>query len=171
MYRLKDFGHQHCIILMIYHIIIRKRMLLICSFILLLNIFSSLVFRMYILNFESHWKNKTFKYDVWSIFLILSNHCQIVVWYNLYQIYQILDIQVWNMFIYLICWNSFLDVTVHSNSVFPFEGGESVGLAHLNNYIWVKNLVKSYKQTRNSLIGPENTTKFSAWFDDISFKS
>jgi len=55
--------------------------------------------------------------------------------------------------------------------VFPFEGGESIGLAHLHNYIWVKNLVKSYKQTRNSLIGPENTTKFSAWFDDISFKS
>ncbi len=57
-----------------------------------------------------------------------------------------------------------LDVTVHSNSVFPFEGGESSGLAHLHNYIWNKNLVRTYKQTRNSLTGTENTTKFSAWY-------
>ncbi len=59
---------------------------------------------------------------------------------------------------------------VHPNSVFPFEGGESPGLAHLQNYIWNKNLVKSYKQTRNCLIGSENTTKFSAWLDGISFQ-
>jgi len=59
---------------------------------------------------------------------------------------------------------------VHSNSVFPFEGGELSGLTHLHNYIWEKNLVSTYKQTRNSLIGPENSTKFSAWFDKISFK-
>jgi deoxyribodipyrimidine photo-lyase len=61
-------------------------------------------------------------------------------------------------------------MTVHSNSVFQLEGGESSGLAHLNNYIWNKNLVGSYKQTRNSLTGTENTTKFSAWSEDISFK-
>jgi deoxyribodipyrimidine photo-lyase len=60
-------------------------------------------------------------------------------------------------------------VIVHSSSVFPFEGGESVGLSHLHNYVWDKQLVKTYKQTRNSLIGPENTTKFSAWFNDIYF--
>jgi deoxyribodipyrimidine photo-lyase len=64
----------------------------------------------------------------------------------------------------------FVDMIVHSNSVFPFEGGESSGLTHLYNYIWEKNLVSTYKQTRNSLIGPENSTKFSAWFDNISFK-
>jgi deoxyribodipyrimidine photo-lyase len=59
-------------------------------------------------------------------------------------------------------------VSLHANSVFILQGGESAGLAHLHNYIWEKNLVKTYKETRNSLIGPENTTKFSAWFDNIS---
>jgi deoxyribodipyrimidine photo-lyase len=63
-----------------------------------------------------------------------------------------------------------VDVIVDSNSVFPFNGGESSGLSHLNNYIWDKQLVKSYKQTRNSLTGSENSTKFSAWFANISFK-
>ncbi|CAF0888048.1 unnamed protein product [Adineta ricciae] len=57
----------------------------------------------------------------------------------------------------------YTNVTLHSNSVFILKGGESSGLAHLRSYIWEKNLVHSYKQTRNSLIGPENTTKFSAW--------
>ena len=56
-----------------------------------------------------------------------------------------------------------LDLTAHASSVFPFEGGESIGLAYLHNYIWNKNLVRTYKQTRNSLTGVENTTKFSAW--------
>ncbi|CAM4784737.1 unnamed protein product [Rotaria magnacalcarata] len=57
----------------------------------------------------------------------------------------------------------YLNVTVHSSSVFPFTGGESSGLAHLHSYIWEKNLAKSYKQTRNSLTGCENSTKFSPW--------
>ncbi len=55
-------------------------------------------------------------------------------------------------------------MSLDSNSVFPFEGGESSGLTHLYNYIWNKNLVRTYKQTRNSLTGFENTTKFSAWY-------
>ena len=57
---------------------------------------------------------------------------------------------------------------VHANSVFPFNGGESSGIEHLNNYIWNKNLPTTYKQTRNSLTGLENTTKFSAWFVQLS---
>ena len=55
-------------------------------------------------------------------------------------------------------------MTAHPSTVFPFEGGESTGLAHLHSYIWEKELVKSYKQTRNSLVGVDHTTKFSAWF-------
>ena len=62
-----------------------------------------------------------------------------------------------------------LEATLHSNSVFTLKGGESSGLAHLRSYIWEKNLVQSYKQTRNSLIGPENTTKFSAWLVNNCF--
>ncbi|UJR31796.1 hypothetical protein I4U23_019273 [Adineta vaga] len=60
------------------------------------------------------------------------------------------------------------NVTLHTKSVFVLQGGESSGLAHLQSYIWEKNLVQSYKQTRNSLIGPENTTKFSAWLSNGS---
>ena len=63
-----------------------------------------------------------------------------------------------------------LDANLHPSSVFPYQGGETAGLAHLNSYIWEKELVKSYKQTRNSLVGPDNSTKFSAWsvFSDES---
>ena len=55
-------------------------------------------------------------------------------------------------------------MTTHSNSVFPLDGGESSGLEHLNNYIWNKNLPQTYKKTRNSLTGSENSTKFSPWY-------
>ncbi|CAF3627481.1 unnamed protein product [Adineta steineri] len=58
--------------------------------------------------------------------------------------------------------------TVHTNSVFTLQGGESSGLTHLHNYIWNKNLIKSYKETRNSLTGPENSTKFSPWLSNGS---
>ena len=61
-----------------------------------------------------------------------------------------------------------LDMTAHSKSVFSFEGGESSGLEHLQNYIWNKNLARTYKQTRNSLTGSENSTKFSPWLSNGS---
>ncbi|CAF3074155.1 unnamed protein product [Rotaria sp. Silwood2] len=63
------------------------------------------------------------------------------------------------------------NVIINPNSVFPFEGGELSGLTHLQKYIWEKNLAPSYKQTRNSLTGSENSTKFSPWFDPISLQS
>ncbi|CAF3299971.1 unnamed protein product [Rotaria sp. Silwood2] len=60
------------------------------------------------------------------------------------------------------------NVIVHPNSVFQFEGGESSGLAHLQGYVWEKDLVPSYKQTRNSLTGSESSTKFSPWLSNGS---
>lgn len=48
-------------------------------------------------------------------------------------------------------------------SAFPFAGGESAALHRLNDYMYVKHLVKSYKQTRNQLIGSAYSTKFSPW--------
>lgn len=56
-----------------------------------------------------------------------------------------------------------IDAEPNANSVFPHRGGETTGLAHLHNYIWQRELLKTYKQTRNSLVGTENSTKFSAW--------
>ena len=48
-------------------------------------------------------------------------------------------------------------------SVLPFKGGESEALARLNEYFWEKDLLKTYKETRNQLIGGDYSSKFSAW--------
>ncbi|QNL21369.1 DASH family cryptochrome [Hyphobacterium sp. CCMP332] len=50
-----------------------------------------------------------------------------------------------------------------TRTAFPFEGGESAGMRHLNSYIWDKELIKTYKETRNGLIGTDYSSKFSPW--------
>lgn len=44
-----------------------------------------------------------------------------------------------------------------------FKGGENEALKRLNEYIWQKDLLKTYKETRNGLIGADYSSKFSAW--------
>ena len=44
-----------------------------------------------------------------------------------------------------------------------FIGGESQSLKHVKTYIWEKKIIKSYKETRNELLGWDFSTKFSAW--------
>ena len=51
----------------------------------------------------------------------------------------------------------------HSNSVFPYQGGETAALQHLEYYFWKKELAKTYKNTRNELVGTDFSTKFSPW--------
>lgn len=48
-------------------------------------------------------------------------------------------------------------------AVMVFEGGETAGLAHLHDYFWQKDLLKTYKQTRNELLGADYSSKFSVW--------
>lgn len=48
-------------------------------------------------------------------------------------------------------------------SVLPFKGGENEALARLNEYFWEKDLLKTYKETRNQLIGGDYSSKFSVW--------
>jgi deoxyribodipyrimidine photo-lyase len=48
-------------------------------------------------------------------------------------------------------------------SVMKFRGGESEALKRLQDYFWTSNSVKTYKQTRNGLIGADYSSKFSAW--------
>ncbi|NQV76424.1 MAG: DASH family cryptochrome [Bacteroidetes bacterium] len=48
-------------------------------------------------------------------------------------------------------------------SVIKFKGGETEALKRLQHYFWNSNSVKTYKQTRNSLIGADYSSKFSAW--------
>lgn len=42
-------------------------------------------------------------------------------------------------------------------------GGETKALNRLNEYLWEKDLIKSYKETRNGLVGFDYSSKFSAW--------
>lgn len=51
----------------------------------------------------------------------------------------------------------------HPNSAFPFKGGETEALNRLNDYIWKKDLLKDYKNTRNELLGSDYSSKLSAW--------
>lgn len=44
-----------------------------------------------------------------------------------------------------------------------FLGGERAALKQLNAYLWDKDLLKSYKLTRNGLLGWDYSSKFSPW--------
>ena len=48
-------------------------------------------------------------------------------------------------------------------AVLHYQGGETAGLARLHYYLWETNLVKTYKETRNGMIGGDYSSKFSAW--------
>lgn len=44
-----------------------------------------------------------------------------------------------------------------------FVGGESAGLTRVHEYFWKKDLLRTYKQTRNGMLGPNYSTKISPW--------
>jgi deoxyribodipyrimidine photo-lyase len=44
-----------------------------------------------------------------------------------------------------------------------FRGGETEGLQRLQEYIWERDRLRIYKQTRNGMLNPEDSTKFSPW--------
>ncbi|CAI5789150.1 cryptochrome DASH-like isoform X1 [Podarcis lilfordi] len=48
-------------------------------------------------------------------------------------------------------------------TAFPCGGGETQALTRLQHYFWDTNLVASYKETRNGLIGVDYSTKFAPW--------
>jgi deoxyribodipyrimidine photo-lyase len=48
-------------------------------------------------------------------------------------------------------------------AVLPFKGGETEALKRLRYYFWEKDLIASYKDTRNGLIGGDFSSKFSPW--------
>ncbi|KAM8967610.1 cryptochrome DASH-like [Pelodytes ibericus] len=55
------------------------------------------------------------------------------------------------------------DPLTDPRTAFPCCGGESRALQRLNYYFWETNLVASYKDTRNGLIGMDYSTKFAPW--------
>ncbi len=44
-----------------------------------------------------------------------------------------------------------------------FKGGETTGLARLQNYFWETDHIATYKETRSNLLGEAYSTKFSPW--------
>ena len=48
-------------------------------------------------------------------------------------------------------------------AVLAFVGGETAGLARLQDYIWEADCLKVYKQTRNGMLGANYSSKFSPW--------
>lgn len=45
----------------------------------------------------------------------------------------------------------------------PFNGGETVALNRLDRYLWQTDLIATYKETRNGMLGEDYSSKFSAW--------
>ncbi len=55
------------------------------------------------------------------------------------------------------------DPVIDTRTAFNFKGGETTGLERLNEYIWDKNLIKNYHETRTGLIGTDYSSKLSPW--------
>lgn len=56
-------------------------------------------------------------------------------------------------------------------SAFPFKGGETEALKHVQNYIWENELISTYKETRNGMVGPDYSGKFSPWLANGSLSA
>lgn len=48
-------------------------------------------------------------------------------------------------------------------SVLQFKGGETAAFERLNHYFWETDRLKSYKLTRNGLLGADYSSKFAPW--------
>ncbi len=44
-----------------------------------------------------------------------------------------------------------------------FKGGETEAINRLNDYFWSKDLLRTYKETRNGMLGLDYSSKFSVW--------
>jgi deoxyribodipyrimidine photo-lyase len=56
-------------------------------------------------------------------------------------------------------------------AVLKFEGGETAALQRLNYYLFESNLLQTYKETRNGLLGGDYSSKFSAWLANGSISA
>ena len=53
--------------------------------------------------------------------------------------------------------------TADPRGVLPFVGGETASLQRLQDYVWAADCLKTYKETRNGLVGANYSSKFSPW--------
>jgi deoxyribodipyrimidine photo-lyase len=54
-------------------------------------------------------------------------------------------------------------LSVDSRKIFRFEGGETAGLKRVQAYIWDCDRLRHYKETRNGMLHPNDSSKFSSW--------
>ncbi|NNE30204.1 MAG: DASH family cryptochrome [Saprospiraceae bacterium] len=57
----------------------------------------------------------------------------------------------------------FTDHEKDSRNQNDFEGGEEKGLERLNHFLWESEAIKTYKETRNNLLGINYSSKLSPW--------
>ncbi|NJM47750.1 MAG: DASH family cryptochrome [Alkalinema sp. RU_4_3] len=53
--------------------------------------------------------------------------------------------------------------TPSSLGVLSFKGGESAAIDRLQTYFWKNDCLKTYKETRNDMLGADYSSKFSPW--------
>jgi deoxyribodipyrimidine photo-lyase len=63
----------------------------------------------------------------------------------------------------LIADSTFPLLPTEPRAVLKFVGGETAGKQRLNDYFWRNDRLKSYKETRNQMLGADYSSKFSAW--------
>jgi len=52
---------------------------------------------------------------------------------------------------------------IDARAAIVFKGGETEAIARLNHYFFESKCISEYKETRNSLVGSDYSSKFSAW--------
>ncbi len=55
------------------------------------------------------------------------------------------------------------NLSIETRGVLDFKGGETAGLQRLQDYLWNQDLLKTYKETRNEMLGADYSSKFSVW--------
>ncbi len=55
------------------------------------------------------------------------------------------------------------EVMADARAALRFRGGESAGLDRLDSWFWAGDCLRSYKDTRNGLVGADYSSKFSPW--------
>ncbi len=53
--------------------------------------------------------------------------------------------------------------TTDRRAAVAFQGGETIALNRIKRYIWDDEHIKTYKETRNGMLGEDYSSKFSAW--------
>ncbi|AKA35766.1 DASH family cryptochrome [Flagellimonas lutaonensis] len=63
------------------------------------------------------------------------------------------------------------EFTSDQRTAFPYKGGEDQALKRIDYYFWETQRLKSYKKTRNGLLGPNYSSKLSPWLANGSISA